>query len=55
MIDDDTYVCSECGTGWNTVTAADECATIDSAEARQIRAAEKKRKPWDSNIVRSVN
>lgn len=52
---DDTYICEECGTGWNTITAADECATIDVAEARQLRAAAKKRKPWDNNIIKSIN
>lgn len=56
VIDDDTtFPCFECGTGWNTITAADECATIDVAEARQLRAAAKKRKPWDDGIIRGYD
>jgi ribose 5-phosphate isomerase RpiB len=55
MIEDDTHVCEECGTGWNTITAANECATIDAAETRQLRSAAKKRKPWDDNIIRGYN
>lgn len=49
------FVCQECGTVWNIERAADECAIIDSAEARQIHAAAKKRKTWDSGIIRSIN
>lgn len=49
------YLCDECGTGWLTITAADECSLLCSIESKQIRAHEKKRKPWDSGIVRSNN
>lgn len=52
---DDAFVCDECGTGWNTITAANECATIDAAEAHQIRSAAKKRKPWDNGIIRGYD
>lgn len=57
IVDDerDAFVCIECSTGWNTITAANECATIDAAETRQLRSAAKKRKPWDDNIIRGYN
>lgn len=54
-IDDDTFICEECGTGWNTITAANECATIDAAEERRLRSAHNKRKPWDDGIIRGYN
>lgn len=50
-----THICEECGTGWNTLTAANECAIIDATEARQTRAAHTKRKPWDDGIIRGYN
>ena len=33
------HVCPECGTVWDSPSAAGECATIDRVEARQARRA----------------
>lgn len=48
------YKC-ECGVAYTSLTAADECALLDSVEANQLRARAKKRKPWDDNIIRGYN
>lgn len=32
-----TYQCEDCGTHWDARVAADECATLDAAEARNAR------------------
>ncbi|MEW1990730.1 hypothetical protein [Microbacterium sp. NPDC078849] len=31
------YTCRECGTSWNSPSAAGECEIMDIAEARQAR------------------
>lgn len=50
------YVCPECGDDTlESQAAVDECSLLDAVEARQIRAAEKKRKPWDSGIIRGYD
>ena len=53
--EDNTFICSECESGWNTITAADECALLDIVEAKQIRSAHNKRKPWDDGIIRGYD
>lgn len=48
------YRC-ECGEPYSSATAADECALLDSVEAKQLRSKAKKRKPWDNGIIRGYN
>lgn len=31
------HVCEECRTPWDSLSAANECATLDAAEAREAR------------------